>query len=92
MIKKYVLNSSSCKNFLTLPVNAKYVNTKLEPDINIKKIIIYWMIGVSFQKETLLFFVEKPPVAIVLIEWLIASNNPIPAILKRIVSNTVRPK
>ena len=41
MIKKYVLNSSSCKNFLTLPVNAKYVNTKLEPDINIKKIMMY---------------------------------------------------
>ena len=48
--------------------------------------------GVSFQKETLLFFVEKPPVAIVLIEWLIASKNPIPAILKRIVSTKVRPK
>ena len=37
-----------------------------------------------------LFFVEKPPVAMVLHEWQKASNNDIPPAMSNIVSDTVR--
>ena len=50
---------------------------------------IYWIIGLEFQWPKLAFFVEKPPDAILLIEWFIASKNDIPANCRKIVSITV---
>ena len=57
-----------------------------------KKMTIYWTEGIEFQYAKLSFFVEKPPVAILLIEWFRASKKLIPAILNAIVSRIVRPK
>ena len=87
----YHLNSVSWKIFLNFPSNPKYIKTKFVPAKNIKKIIMYWIKGTSFQKPILWFLVENPPDAILLIELFIASNKLIPASLSKIVSKNVRP-
>ena len=53
---------------------------------------MYGIWGIEFQNDKLSFFVEKPPVAILLIEWLIASKKLIPAIFNKRVSKRVKPK
>ena len=51
--------------------------------MNIKKIITYCTRGIAFQYAKLAFFVEKPPVLTVAIAWFMASNQVIPATLRR---------
>ncbi len=62
------MNSVFENNFLNLPTNERYINRKFVPASIIKKMIIYCTRGMEFQNDKLAFFVEKPPVAMLLIE------------------------
>ena len=86
---KYHINSVFEISFLNFPISDRYINKKFVPASIIKNIIIYCTCGIEFQNDKLSFFVENPPVAILLIEWLIASKKFIPATFNNTVSINV---
>ena len=54
--------------FLNFPIIDRYIKRKLVPAKIIKNTIMYCINGIEFQCDKLSFFVENPPVAILLIE------------------------
>ena len=86
---KYFTTEDFHKTFILL-VTAKNKRPKWIPESIMKTIMMISILRLS-KPATLEFFVEKPPVATVANEWLMASKRFIPANNKHIVSRTVKP-